>query len=165
MFHVVLIFTVVISIGLGAGRVSTGEVQVDATGNANAASQFQPEPQEPTGKFTTATEVKPILTATKTAWLALREYEGQDLLYFTHLAAWRCGLHQVRYVVNGGAEQVFELEPCHIDTAQPNALKMEGHLPYLSFDLGSVNEVAVTVLYDDGSQDAVEFQRKEILMP
>lgn len=165
MFHVVLIFTIVISVGLGAGRQSTGEAQVGAVEDTTQTSQFQPEPQDPTGKFTTATEVKPILTATKSAWLAVREYDGKDLLYFTHLAAWRCGLHEIRYMVNGGPEQVFNLEPCHLETAQPNALKMDSHLPYLSFDLGAVRHVTVTLMYDDASTDSAQYARKDILMP
>lgn len=153
MFYVVLIFSIVISIGVGAAPREA------------VAEQWQPEPQVPTGKFTTATEVKPILTATKTSWVALREYDGKDLLYFTHLAAWRCGLYEIRYAVNGAAQQVFEIEPCHTDTAQPNALKMEAHLPYVTFDLGSVNNVTVAITYDDVSTDSVAFSRSDILMP
>lgn len=166
MFHVVLIFTIVISVGLGAGLGAGppkgGEVaQVAAT----ETKQWQPEPQDPTGKFTTATEVKPILMATKSAWLALREYEGKDLLYFTHLAAWRCGLHEIRYGVNGADEQVFQVEDCHINTAQPNALKMDSHLPYVSYDLGTVSRITVTVIFDDGSTDSATYARQDILMP
>lgn len=180
MFHIVLVFAIVIGVGLGSGsHRSTGHVTVPEassdtssslldgtqTSKDDAADDWQPEPQDPTGKFTTATEVKPILTATKTAWAALREYDGKDLLYFTHLVAWRCGLHEIQFAVNGAALQVFEVEDCYTDTAQPNAMKMESHLPYVGYDLGSVNSVRVTLIYDDGSTDSAEFGRKDILMP
>ncbi len=169
MFHIVLGFTIVIGVGLGAGPqlVSEGSAVVtdSDTETEATARDWQPEPQTPTGKFTTATEVKPILTATKTAWAALREYDGKDLLYFTHLVAWRCGLHEIQFSVNNAALQVFEVEECYTDTAQPNAMKMETHMPYVSYDLGSVNSVTVTLIYDDASTDRAEFLRKEILMP
>ncbi len=199
MFHVLLVFTIAISVGLGSGSHRTvGQATVEATqtetgtgsllDNTNitlpedtgniaslldgtdgspdvATGDWQPEPQIPTGKFTTATEVKPILSATKTAWLALREYDGNDLLYFTHLAAWRCGLHEIRFSLNGAPEQVFEVEECYIDTAQPNALKMETHLPYIVYDLGSVDNVTVTLTFDDGTEDSATYQRPDILVP
>ena len=197
MFHVVLVFTIIINVGVGAGQHSSSRqlsVAVPEVGTGTSSSllegtqtskadtsaslldgtettrdevvsDWQPEPQDPTGKFTTATEVKPILTATKSAWVALREYDGKDLLYFTHLVAWRCGLHEIHFGVNGAAQQVFEVEDCYIDTAQPNAIKMESHLPYIGFDLGTVDTVTVTLIYDDGSKDSGEYGRKEILMP
>ncbi|WP_456390702.1 hypothetical protein [Profundibacter sp.] len=164
MFNVLLALTIVISVGFGAGpQISQGGAVI-AVSEA-PADNWQPEPQVPTGKFTTATEVKPILTATKAAWLALREYEGNDLLYFTHLVAWRCGLHEIHYAVNGAAQQVFEVEECYLETAQPNAMKMETHLPYITYDLGSVDSVSVTLVFDDGSKDSAEYGRKDILMP
>lgn len=116
--------------------------------------------------FTTAAEVKPILQATKANWVALRDYDGNDLLYFTHLESWRCGLAQVRFSVNStAATQVREMEPCYEGTAQPNALTLEGHLPYIVIPQGMTNTVSVVVVYDDGTEDRADFERKAILMP
>lgn len=116
--------------------------------------------------FTTAAEVKPILQATKANWVALREYDGNDLLYFTHLESWRCGVEQVRFSVNSSAAtQVWDMEPCYEGTAQPNALKLEGHLPYIVIPLGMTNTVSVVVIYDDGTEDRADFDRQAILMP
>jgi len=197
MFHLVLIFTIAIEGGLGAGSTVSGAenrqtvvlapaAQSDAPtaapqgtnpggaslldgtskGDTAAATDgWQPEDQTPTGKFTTATEVKPILTATKSQWVAVREYEGKDYLYFTNLLAWRCGLHQVSYGMNGAPEQVLEIEACHIDTAQPNALTMEEHNPFVILDAGTVNSLTVTLVYDDGTTDTATYQRSDILMP
>ena len=115
-------------------------------------------------QFTTAAEVGPILTATKANWVAVRKWEGQDLLYFTHLESWRCGLSAVRFSVNGGAEIGYGIAPCLEETAQPNALP-EGHLPYVSMPLEALSTVAVTITYDDGTEDMAEFERAAIEIP
>ncbi len=115
--------------------------------------------------FTTAAEVKPILDATRRNWVALREYGGKDLLYFTQLEAWRCGLSEIRYAVNGGPEQPYQAEPCHTETGQPNAMTLKGHLPFVEFPPGTVQSVVVRLIYDDGTTDQAEFRRGEILMP
>ncbi|MCK4713527.1 MAG: hypothetical protein KAT26_11680 [Marinosulfonomonas sp.] len=169
MFQIVLIFTIAISVGLGTPShrtvsVGTNEAPADTPADT-PKDDWQPEPQVRTGKFTTAIEVKPILTATKANWAALREYDGNDLLYLTNLLAWRCGLHEIRYAVNGAPQQIWEMEECHTDTAQPNAMKMETVLPFTSFVSGSVSSVSVTVIYDDGTEDSVTYQRADILMP
>ncbi|MCF6315636.1 MAG: hypothetical protein L3J30_04955 [Marinosulfonomonas sp.] len=95
----------------------------------------------------------------------MREHDGNDLLYFTHLAAWRCGLHEIRFSLNGTPEQVFEVEECYIDTARPKALKTQTHLPYIVYDRGSVDSVTVTLTFDDGTKDSAEYKRTDILMP
>ena len=116
--------------------------------------------------FTTAAEVKPILTATKGQWIAIREFDGKDLVYFTNLLAWRCGLTQVAWGINGGApETVMPMEPCHEGEAQPNALKMETVLPYAEAPLGSIASVSVAVTFDDGSVETADYDRKSVLMP
>lgn len=77
--------------------------------------------------FTTAAEVKPILRATRANWVAVRAYEGHDLLYSTNALAWRCALTGIRYGVNGAPpETVLAMEPCYDSEAAPNALKKEG---------------------------------------
>lgn len=113
--------------------------------------------------FTTAAEVKPILQATKAQWIAVRNYEGQDLLYFTNLLSWRCGLTEVFYSVNGGEMTPFEMEPCYLDTAQPNALKAETLDAILvSFPAGSVETIDLNVTFDDGTSEQAHFERKAV---
>ena len=43
----------------------------------------------------------------------MREYDGQDLLYFTNLLAWRCGLTAIRYRINANEPVEFTMEPCY----------------------------------------------------
>jgi hypothetical protein len=117
--------------------------------------------------YTTAAEVKPILTATKPAWIAVRAYEGQDLLYFTNLLAWRCGVESVAYGINGAApETPLPMEPCYETEAAPNALKMDqGVLVYVTLPLESVQTVTVLVTYDDGSTETAAYERAAVLTP
>jgi len=170
MFEIIIVLLGLVLFGTGMNMTSSGSatVTVDALKQAQeAAPQRTPEPQEPSGKFTTAAEVKPILTATRGNWIAIREYDGQDLLYFTHLGGWRCGLWDVRYGLNGAAPQtLFVFEPCHEDSAQPNAMLMaNGELPYVTAPLGSIDSVTVELTYDDGSTDSAMFARKSVLTP
>ncbi|QUJ75151.1 hypothetical protein KDD17_08920 [Sulfitobacter albidus] len=123
------------------------------------------EPQTPTGKFTTATEVKPILSATKANWIAVRDYGGQDLIYVTHLWAWRCGLVGMAVAVNDGAPQDWPLPDCHTDTATPNAILQSDGVPYRAHPRGSVQSVTVTLTYDDLSVASARFTRAEVLIP
>lgn len=116
--------------------------------------------------FTTAAEVRPILEATRANWVALRDYDGQDLLYFTHLVAWRCGMTRVTFSVNALAgDMEWIMEPCYEGTAQPNAIKAEGVLPYVALPQGLVQSVAVMIELDDGTFLKHAFDRAAILMP
>ena len=127
----------------------------------------EPEPQVPTGKYTTAVEIKPIMGMTKSNWAAVRLYEGQDLVYFTHMLSWRCGLWEIRYGINGNpADQVFEMEPCHEETAQPNAMTdVANYLPFITLPPESVETLYVEITYDDGTTDFAQFNRNEIEIP
>lgn len=119
----------------------------------------------PAQNFTTAAEVKMILDATKPQWIAVREWEGQDLIYFTNLLSWRCGLTSVSFSVNGEPAEQLVMEPCYEDTATPNALQATDILPYVTRPLGSVQTVTVSVTYDDDTPDEASYERKAVLMP
>ncbi|EAQ11420.1 MULTISPECIES: hypothetical protein [Maritimibacter] len=111
-----------------------------------------------------AQDAKQILSMTKANWVAVREYDGRDLLYFTNLLAWRCGVDRIRFSVNGERLGALEHEPCHEDEASPNALYSEDILPYLTYPLGSVQSVTVEVSFPDGSEERGEYQRGSVLI-
>lgn len=144
---------------------ATPPVTDDASDSANPRAELVAEPQEPTGRFTTAVEVRPILQATKNSWVAVRDYDGQDLVYFTHLLAWRCGLLQVRYAINDGDEKAFDLPPCYENEAQPNAIKAEDGLIFVAYPRNHVQRIDVTVVYDDLLEEAVALDRLGMLLP
>ncbi len=114
-------------------------------------------------QFTTADEVRPILEATRAKWVTLRQFEGKDMLNFTQLVTWRCGLEAVYYSVNGGPEKQLPVEPCYEDEAVPSAIKSTDILPFVSLPAGTVQTVTVRLVYDDGGQSSASFQRADIL--
>lgn len=116
--------------------------------------------------FTTAAEIKPILDATRANWIAVREYDGKDLLYFTHLLSWRCGLSEIRYGLNSAApDKIWAMEPCYDSEPQPNALKMEGAEIYLTEPLGSIQTISISITYDDDTEASTDFNRAAVMTP
>jgi len=116
-------------------------------------------------QMTSAAEVKPIYDVTRPNWVALRDYDGQDLFYVTQILSWRCGLEGFTYAINGGAPQPWDMEPCHEGTPAPNAMVSEAHLPYLRFEAGSVETVDIVLTFKDGTEMSESYQRASILMP
>ncbi|MFG6562169.1 hypothetical protein [Sulfitobacter sp. 1A15299] len=123
------------------------------------------EDQTPTGRFTTAAEVRPILNATRGNWIALRQYDGRDFLYVTHLWSWRCGLSAMAIAVNDASMRNLPMPPCHDSLPTPNAILEGDPQPYLTFDLGSVQRVRVQLVYDDLEMALEGFLRSEVLLP
>lgn len=130
-----------------------------------AGSELRAEDQTPTGRFLTATEVKLILTATKANWIAIREWDGQDLVYVTQIWSWRCGLLRMEVALNDAPAEIWELPDCHDDTAQPAAILDSDGLPFRAFGLGEIRQVTVTLTYDDLTTDSATFERQDVLMP
>ena len=115
------------------------------------------------GGAATAQDAKQILDLTKSSWISVREYQGQDLVYFTNILAWRCGVERIRYAVNGEGLKRLETEPCYSDEVSPNAIKAEGVQPYVAFPQGSVKSVTVEVSFPDGSEQVMDYARGQVL--
>ncbi|SMX49532.1 hypothetical protein [Maliponia aquimaris] len=129
------------------------------------ALPYAAEQQVATGRFLTALEIKPIMEATRANWIAVREYDGQDLVYVTHVWSWRCGLVALHIGINGADPEPWPLPACHEDTNAPNAILDGDGLPYRSFPLGAIDTVTVELVYDDLTTERVTFNRKGALMP
>jgi len=109
-----------------------------------------------------AAQIRPILDATKNNWVAVREWGGQDLVYFTHLLTWRCGLTKIQYSINSmAADMNWPFVPCDETSSNPMALPDDQKI-YGNFALNSVQSITVKITYDDGAQDTVTFQRAAI---
>ncbi len=114
-------------------------------------------------QFMTAAEVKPILGMTKGSWVSVRVWDGQDLLYFTQLLSFRCGLDAILYGINGETPSIlYAMEPCYEGTASPTAMNPEQYPVYVAFPVGTVLSVTIMLKYDDGSKEQATFQRAQI---
>lgn len=141
------------------------KTDVVTASEAEAAPGYEAEDQTPSGKFTTATEIKPIIEVTRANWVAVRRYEGQDLLYVSHLAAWRCGMHEIRIGINGAAPEKWDLPECQLGIMQPNRIPDDGALKiYRAYPLDSVKSVSVEILFDDMTEAKASFERAAISM-
>ena len=88
-----------------------------------------------------------ILGLTKGSWAYFRDYNGRQLIYFTHLEAYRCGISQMRYSLNSDAlDQEWKLRPC--DPKAPNSITTDK--PYISLPLGTASSISVQLTFMDG---------------
>lgn len=112
-----------------------------------------------------ASTIRPILEATKGNWIGVRRWDGQDLIYFTHLESWKCGLKAIRYGVNSEtATKRYAFKPCADDEAAPSPIAAD-RLPYVAFPLDSVETVTITLTYDDGMEVTETFARSAVEIP
>ncbi|MBL4784894.1 MAG: hypothetical protein JKY49_05640 [Cohaesibacteraceae bacterium] len=94
-------------------------------------------------------QIKSILNVTKGSWVAFRDYDGKQLIYFTHLEAWKCGLIRVQYGINDAPiNKDWLLDPCNSKT--PNRIQKDNL--YLTFAAGSVLTIDIILTFDDGTE-------------
>jgi hypothetical protein len=95
---------------------------------------------------------KKILGMIKANWVSFRDFNGQQLIYFTMLESYRCGIAEVRFSINSDAlDKVWRLQPC--DPKKPNAITTTR--PYLSLPLGAAKSIAVQLTYKDGTKSEI----------
>jgi len=166
-----LVFATVLFAGSAHAQSGFGSSEVESGAGVAGADSFDltgltPEDQTATGKFTTAAEVGAILNMTKDSWVAVREYDGQDLVYFSQILSWRCGLKAAKFSINDAALQDLEMPECHMKYKQPNSLiDEEALLTYRRYELGSVKSVRVDLLLDNLTVQSVTLLRENILIP
>jgi hypothetical protein len=118
-----------------------------------------------TAQLSTAEVVRPILQMTAPNWIAVREWDGADLLYFTQLLPFRCGLTEILYGLNGESTSTrFNAEPCppEEDGAVFATIQADEYLPYIRLELGSIESVTVTIIYDDGEKETHTYERAAV---
>lgn len=113
-------------------------------------------------QFTEAAQVRPILEATRANWVAIREYGGKDLLYFTQLLAWRCGLDRIEFALNDDPTFTdWPMPACRMDTATPASI-LEGDPVYATLPIWNVGKVRIRLTYDDGQVSEASYERAQI---
>jgi hypothetical protein len=97
-------------------------------------------------------QMKQILNMTQNNWVSFRDFNGKQLIYFTHLESYACGIKEVRYSINSDdLDKVWELQPC--DTKNPMAITKD--IIYLTMPLGTAKSIAVQVTFTDGTKSEI----------
>ena len=93
-----------------------------------------------------------ILDLTKGSWAYFRDFNGRQLIYFTHLEAYRCGISRVRYSLNTQAlDHEWKLQPC--DPQAPNNITTD--MPYIALPLGTASSITVQLTFNNGAKSHV----------
>ena len=93
-----------------------------------------------------------ILEMTKGNWAYFRDFNGRQLIYFTHLESYRCGIERVSYSLESDAlDREWKLQPCHPD--RPNESTTD--TLYIGFPPGTAGSIALQLTFKDGSKSAV----------
>ncbi len=92
---------------------------------------------------------KKILPMIRDSWVGFRNYNGRQLIYFTILESYRCGIQEVRYSLNSDAlDKTWKLQPCN----PKNPQAVTTIRPYISLPLGTAKSIAVQLTFTDGSK-------------
>ena len=124
-------------------------------------------PSVPPADLTTAEGAAFIHQTLGDQLLAFKEDGDQDLIYFTAILSWRCGVQELYYGVNDDlAVTQFPLEPCYRDLRNPNTSKELGttYPFFVQLPKGAAQKVTLRVIYDNGSSASYVSERAKNLM-
>jgi hypothetical protein len=98
-----------------------------------------------------------MLDANKASgWVAFRNYDGQQWIYFTPLVTMHCRLADIRYSINSDAlDESFPLPECN--PALPFSLPSDAGAETIALNLplGTAETVAVQVVWDNDKESEV----------
>ena len=99
-------------------------------------------------------QLKMMAEAVKAQWVAFRNWDGRQLIYFTIAVTYHCGLREIRYSLNGkDLTERWPVPACN--TQMPFNIDSEKDQIYLALDPGTVSAVSVQLVYADGTKSAV----------
>lgn len=97
-------------------------------------------------------QMKQILNMTQNNWVSFRDFNGKQLIYFTHLESYTCGIKEVHYSINSDdLDKIWELQAC--DSKNPMAVTKD--IIYLIMPLGTAKSIAVQVIFSDGTKSEI----------
>ncbi len=93
-----------------------------------------------------------VLDMTRGSWAYFRDYNGRQLIYFTHLEAYKCGISSVSYSLNSDAlDKIWKLQSC--DLKNPHNVTTDK--PYISLPLGTAKSITVQLTFNDGAKSKI----------
>ena len=98
-----------------------------------------------------------MLDANKsTGWVQFRNFNGQQLIYFTALQTLHCRLKEIRYSINSeDLDETFELVSCNPQTPFSLPPDVKPSDIYISLQPETASTVAVQVEWEDGRKSAI----------
>lgn len=103
----------------------------------------------------------------KDTLLSFKQEGDTDLIYFTAILGWRCGMSELYYGLNDDPIVMqLPLEPCYRQMREPNAMPEIGtkYPFFIKVPTGSATRVRVRMIYEDGSTQTLESERARNLM-
>ncbi|MFZ2103190.1 MAG: hypothetical protein WAU86_21765 [Oricola sp.] len=89
-------------------------------------------------------------------WIAFRDFDGRQLIYFTTLQTMHCRLSEIRYSLNSAAVDLrFELVPCNPQMAFAMPPDVKPEQVYIELPVGTARTVSVQVVWDDGTESDI----------
>ncbi|AVX03354.1 hypothetical protein MXMO3_00822 [Maritalea myrionectae] len=99
---------------------------------------------------------KMMLDANKSGWVAFREYDGRQFIYFTNMLTSRCRLKEIRYSVNADSlDQTFDMPACIPDS--PFMIPSDGGIDDIALTLepGTAKTITVQAVFEDDSETEI----------
>lgn len=94
--------------------------------------------------------------AAKSGWVQFRNFNGQQLVYFTALQTLHCRLSEIRYSINSDAlDQRWPLVSCNPQMAFAMPPDVKPEQIYLTLPAGTAQWAAVQIVWEDGSTSDV----------